>query len=224
MGKCNHGDVERNTNDAKEAFSQPAKTWTGKLTLGLAILATGWAIAAFYYDVPISWLRAPLAIVYAVGAGAIFWTSWPRSKAILLWAVSLCCVIGWWLTLRPSNDRPWQPDVAQLPWAEVTGEHVTLHNVRNFDYRTETDYTERWETRDLNLSEIAGVDIFMTHWGAPLIGHVMVSFQFNNKVGPAKFVAVSLEARKTVGQEYSAIRGLFRQYELIYLVADERDV
>ncbi|MEP7353279.1 MAG: DUF4105 domain-containing protein [Acidobacteriota bacterium] len=201
-----------------------AKMWAGKLSVGLALLVTVWAIAALYYDVRILWLSIALATVYSIAVAIILWRFTASGKALLLWVVSLVCVIGWWLTLTPSNDRQWQPDVARLPWAEVAGDHVILHNVRNFAYQTETDYTEHWETRSLNLSELAGVDVFVTHWGAPLIAHVIVSFEFQNSPGPATYVAMSIEARKTVGQDYSAIGGLFRQYELIYLAADERDV
>jgi Domain of unknown function (DUF4105) len=111
-------------------------------------------------------------------------------------------VIAWWLTLKPSNDRQWQPDVAKLPWAEVRGEVLTLHNVRNFDYRTETDYVQRWETRVVNLQRLQGVDLFVTHWGVPLIAHVIVSFRFGDPTGQDTFLAMSIEARKTIGQDY----------------------
>ncbi len=83
----------------------------------------------------------------------------------------LCPRVAWWLTLKPSNDRAWQPDVAQTAWAEIDGDHVTIHNVRNCDYRTEGDYTPRWETRSFDLSQIRGMDIFFTYWGSPWIAH-----------------------------------------------------
>ncbi|HWA48988.1 MAG TPA: DUF4105 domain-containing protein, partial [Dongiaceae bacterium] len=114
----------------------------------------------------------------------------------------------------------WQGDVTQTPWAEIEGDKVTIHNVRNFEYRTETDYTPHWETRNYDLSEIRGADLFITFWGSPWIAHPIVSFQF----GDHDHVAFSVETRKEVGEEYSALRGFFRQYELIYIIADERDV
>ncbi len=133
----------------------------------------------------------------------------------------LCAaVMTWWFTLKPTNNRRWQPDVARLPWAEVSGDLVVIHNIRNCDYVTEKQYTCQWETRMLALSQIQGVDLFLTHWGAPLIAHAIVSFSFAD----GTYLAMSIEARKTVGQEYSAIRGFFRQYNLIYLVANEHDV
>ncbi len=129
-------------------------------------------------------------------------------------------VAGWWLTLKPSNDRAWQPDVSQTAWAEINGDEVTIHNVRNCDYRTDTDFTPHWETRTVRLSQITGMDVAINYWGSPWISHPIVSFQFADAL-PLCF---SIETRKTIGQKYSALAGLYRQYTLIYVVADERDV
>lgn len=199
----------------------------GNRSLCLVVLLpmTAWAVAAIYFDArAASWLRITLAVLYLSFAIVTGWRFVSSGQGILLWLGSLALVIGWWLTLRPSNNLPWQPDVERLPSATVKAGHVTLHNVRNFDYRTETDYIPRWETRTVELSQMQGVDIFVTHWGAPLIAHVIVSFRFGDGGESDTFVSMSIEARKTVQQEYSAVRGLFRQYTLIYLVADERDV
>jgi hypothetical protein len=129
-------------------------------------------------------------------------------------------VLGWWLTIQPSNQRDWQGDVDRTAWAEIDGDRVTIYNVRNFDYRTETDYTPHWETRTFDLAQIRGADLFITFWGSPWIAHPIVSFQF----GDDSHIAFSVETRKEVGEDYSTLRGFFRQYELIYIVADERDV
>lgn len=129
-------------------------------------------------------------------------------------------VLAWWLTLKPSNERNWQPEVAQTAWAEIDGDNVTLHNVRNCDYRTETDYTPQWETRKVQLSQITGADIAINYWGSPYMAHPIASFQFSDS--PA--VCFSIETRKEVGESYSAIGGFYRQFELIYVCADERDV
>ena len=128
-------------------------------------------------------------------------------------------VASWWLTLKPSNDRLWQPDVAQTAWAEINGDEVTIHNVRNCDYRTETDFTPHWETRTVRLSQITGMDVAINYWGSPWIAHPIVSFQFSGAL-PLCF---SIETRNTIGQKYSTLEGLYRQYTLICVVADERD-
>jgi len=110
--------------------------------------------------------------------------------------------------------------VADTAYAEIDGDSVTLHNVRNCDYRTETDYTARWDTRTFHLSQITGIDMAITYWGSPWIAHPIVSFQFAD----APPVCFSIETRKTVGQSYSTVGGIYRQYELIYICSDERDV
>ena len=129
-------------------------------------------------------------------------------------------MLAWWLTLSPTNDSDWQPDVAQKAWADIQGDEVTLHNVRNCDYRTETDYTPHWETRTVRISQITGIDLAIDYWGSPWIAHPIVSFQFAD----APPLCFSIETRKKLGQTYSTIGGLYRQFELIYIVADERDV
>ena len=103
---------------------------------------------------------------------------------------------------------------------EIDGDRMTIHNLRNCDYRTETDYSNCWSDRTVNLSDLRGADLFFTTWGVPCIGHPIVSFWF----GDNQHVAFSIEARYKGGQDYSAILGFFRQYELIFVVADERDV
>jgi hypothetical protein len=97
---------------------------------------------------------------------------------------------------------------------------VTVRNVRNFRYRTRTDYDERWEERHYDLARLDGFDIFFIHWGAPLIAHTIVSWSFAD----GRHLAISVETRKKKNQEYSAIAAFFRQYELIYVAADESDV
>lgn len=190
--------------------------------LGIAILslvvllACTWAYGAMYYDGPSGALAAAQAV--AILGVLIFVRQWKLKLAIFgLW---FGIVLTWWLMLKPLNQGNWQPDVAQQAWAEIRGDVVTLHNVRNCDYRTENDYTPRWETRRVRLSQITGADIAITYWGSPWIAHPIISFQFAD----AAPICFSIETRKKVGQSYSAIGGLYRQYELIYIAADERDV
>jgi hypothetical protein len=127
--------------------------------------------------------------------------------------------VKWRFSLRPSNARDWQPDVARVATAEIRGERVTVRNVRNFRYRSETDFDERWEERRLDLTQLDGLDIFFSYWGAPLIAHTIMSWSFADDL----HLAISIETRKTKDQEYSTLAGFFRQYELIYVAADERD-
>jgi hypothetical protein len=184
-----------------------------------AVLCAAWAFGALYFDFPVTSLRTPAAIVFVlVLVGALLWLPGKMRKLAAAFG-GFVLVVCWWLTLRPSNDRQWQPDVAQLAWADIDGDEVKVHNVRNFDYRTETDFTPRWEARTVRLSQITGMDLAITYWGSPLIAHPIVSFRFADAL-PLCF---SIETRKAVGQSYSALRGLYRQYTLTYIVADERD-
>jgi hypothetical protein len=187
----------------------------------LALCLTAWAVAALYFDLLSGTsLRTVAASGYGIAMLGTLLAFRGRGKGIAICLAGFALVLAWWLTLKPSNDRNWQPDVAQTAWAEIDGDHVTIHNVRNCDYRTEGDYTPHWETRSFDLSQIRGMDIFITYWGSPWIAHPIVSFQFADN----DYIAMSIETRKEVGEEYSAIRGFFRYYELIYTVSDERDV
>ena len=127
---------------------------------------------------------------------------------------------AWWHARRPSNTRDWQADVTRLATAEVDGEHLTVRNVRNFRYRSRTDFDERWEERRFDLARLDGLDIFFIYWGAPLIAHTIMSWSFAD----GQHLAISVETRKKKNQQYSAMAAFFRQYELIYVVADESDV
>jgi len=206
----------------------PTHLWRRVATLagrGFALLLTlaltPWAAAALYFDLlPGTSLRTLGASSYGLAMVGALLTFRGRGKAIAICLAGFALVLAWWLTLKPSNDRAWQPDVAQTAWAETDGDHVTIHKVRNCDYRTEGDYTPHWETRSYDLAQIRGMDIFLTYWGSPWIAHPIVSFQF----GDNDYIAMSIETRKEVGEQYSAIRGFFRYYELIYTVSDERDV
>ncbi|MGZ9185198.1 MAG: Lnb N-terminal periplasmic domain-containing protein [Candidatus Binatia bacterium] len=139
-------------------------------------------------------------------------------------AVAALAVIGilvvLFLRIPASNVRDWQPDVANLPYATINGDLIAVHNVRNFDYRTETDFTPRWETRTYNLSKLDSADVIAVYWAGKAIAHVMVSFGFAGK----DYLSVSIETRKEKDESYSTLAGFFRQYELYYVVADERDV
>ncbi len=173
---------------------------------------------ALYFDFPRIGALAAILFVVILLAAIIFVRGQLLKLAIVLGASAV--VAGWWLTLKPSNDRAWQPDVSQTAWAEINGDEVTVHNVRNCDYRTDTDFTPHWETRTVRLSQITGMDVAINYWGSPWIAHPIVSFQFADALP----VCFSIETRKTIGQQYSTLEGFYRQYTLIYIVADERDV
>jgi len=188
------------------------------LALIAVVLCVAWAFGALYFDFPKGGPFAAILFVIALLAIVIFLRRKLLKLGILFGACAL--VAAWWLTLKPSNDRAWQPDVAQTAWAEINGDEVTIYNVRNCDYRTATDFTTHYETRTVRLSQITGMDLAINYWGSPWIAHPIVSFQFAD----APPLCFSIETRKTIGQQYSTLEGFYRQYTLIYVVADERDV
>lgn len=180
------------------------------------LIAFAWAFGALWYDGP----GKAFAVLNALAVPAFFVFLKPRRVKLGIFAAWFGLVLGWWLTLSPTNEADWQPDVAKLAWAEIEGDVVTLHNVRNFDYRSASDYTPRWETRTVRLSQMTGLDIAINYWGSPWMAHPILSFRFAD----APPVSFSIETRKKKGQSYSAIGGLYRQYSLIFIAADERDV
>lgn len=188
------------------------------LWLALSVM-TLWAAAALYVDVRIPGLRLPLAALYTIGVLAVVLLVRWRHAAVA-WAVGFVVVLAWWLTLEPTNDGPWNSDDDRTAWVEFNGDTALIHNLRNCDYRTETDYTNCWSDRTVHLSKLRGADFFYTNWGPKYIAHPIVSFDF----GDDGHVAFSIEVRYRPGQEYSTVLGFFRQFNLIFIVADERDV
>jgi hypothetical protein len=196
-------------------------SWVGGLLFGtVAIIAAAWAFGAVWFDGPFGAGNKIAATVLAIAFVIVLVFVRPFWRKLGCFAVLFAGVFTWWLTLKPTQDGDWQADVAQKAWADIQGDEVTLHNVRNFDYRTETDYTPHWETRAVRLSQITGIDLAINYWGSPWMAHPIVSFQFAD----APPICFSIETRKKVGQTYSAIGGLYRRFALIYIVADERDV
>ena len=183
-------------------------------------LLTLWAVAALFVDCRIPALRIPLTLIYVLVAVTIF-IEFRRSRwAAVMYLAGFCIVLGWWLTLKPSNDGNWQANVDRPAWAEIAGDRITIHNLRNCDYRAETEYSDCWSERTIYLSQIRAADLFLTNWGIRFASHPIISFQF----GDNEHIAFSIEARYKVGQGYSTILGCCRQYELVLVTADERDL
>ena len=164
--------------------------------------------------------RALLAVGLLGAAGAAWrWRSRRWGVAVAL--VGCLAVYGWVRTVRPSNTRDWAPDLARAPWAEVAGSKVTLHEVRDFRYRSTTDWDEAWYTATYDTEQLTGasfvVEPFSGVYGA---AHTMVSFSFQD----GRHVVFSVEVRREKGETFSAVGGLFRRFELAYVVGDERDL
>lgn len=193
------------------------------LATTFVILGALWGAFALWYQVPGGVAAKALAIGTWVllGAAMLFmlWTHRPVA-GLVGFALVFAGLLLWWQQIKPSNDRIWADDVAQMTSGEVTGNQVVLHNVRNFDWRTDTDYTQRWETRSYDLARLHSVDLITSYWTGPAIAHVLVSFGFDD----GQHVVFSVEVRRRKSEAFSEIGGFFKAFELSVIAADERDV
>ncbi|HXJ78959.1 MAG TPA: DUF4105 domain-containing protein [Candidatus Methylomirabilis sp.] len=190
--------------------------------LVIAVLTVWGALALFYLAPGSGGVRQTLAWVFValglVTLGALVMRR-TRRVALPVFALAFAAVLVVWTTATPRNDRDWQPEVAVLPYADIKGDLVTVHNIRNFDYRTETDFTPAYYDKTFDLRRLDRVDLVAVYWMGPAIAHLFVSFGFGDD-----HLAISIEARKDRTREYATLPGFFKQYELVYVVADERDV
>jgi hypothetical protein len=187
-------------------------------------IATAWGTGMVYYTRPggataSTILAGAIAVAGMAALAGILVARW-RIRATAGFAVLFAVLLVWWSTIEPSNDRNWKPEVAVLPYATIDGDLVTVHNIRNFDYRDETDFSVAYYDKAFDLRELSAVDLVASYWAGPDIAHIFVSFGFNDR----DHLAVSIERRDEADEGYSTVRGLFRQYEEIYIAADERDV
>ncbi len=190
------------------------------LSLFIFLLTALATLAIYYSNLPNQTLRTIAAGAFALGTLATFIIFPRRLRTVLFFLGAVTIVATWWSLIPASNDRDWNPEVARTPYATINGDLVTIRGVRNFDYRTEMDFTPRWEDRTYDLRKLDSVDLVAVYWAGKAIAHIMLSFGFGGK----DYVTVSIETRKERDESYSTIAGFFRQYELVYVVADERDV
>jgi hypothetical protein len=199
--------------------------YVGLFLGALLIVGSGtWGTLALYFDGPASdTLRTLLASCFAAaGLTALvgYGTRRFRWRAAGSYLSLLIVVFVWWSMIEPSNDREWQPEVAVFPYATFDGNLITVHNIRNFDYRAETDFTPAYYDQTYDLTKLDSADLLAAYWMGPEIAHIFLSFGF----GGDDHLAISIEARKEATEGYSSIKGFFKQYELIYIVGDERDL
>ncbi len=193
----------------------------GRVCFRCFLLAlAGWATVAIFYSNLPDMIRPWAAGFFAIGSLFVLVGKYSRRRNRLGFLIVFALVLTWWLLMPPNNNRNWQDDLATLAWADIVGDKVTVHNIRNNDYRTDTDFIVHHYDKTFDLSKLKGVDLFLVYWGSPKIAHTMMSFNFEGQGN----VCFSIETRKEKGEDYSTIKGFFRQYEVIYVVADERDL
>ena len=188
---------------------------------------TAWAVlAVFFSNLPEPWMRTAAAVIWVLAAVWALLLLRPRWKGLAVFAALWLGVVAWYWMIPATNNGDWQPDVAQVATAVVNGDKLTVRNVRNCTYRSEFDYDAKWEERTYDLTKLQAMDLMFVYWGSPLIAHAMVSFEFEDPAAPGglSYICASIETRKLKGQGYSAVKGLFKQFALIYTIGDERDL
>ena len=184
------------------------------------IVLVTWAVLAIYYsNLPWAGLRMALAGAFAAFAIWALWFSRQRRMSVVF-LVMFFGVVAWWIAIPPSHNRNWRPEVAVMPRAVIDGDRVRLTGVRNFDYRSRNDFTVRYEEREVSLSHLIALDFYVSYFTEGPVGHTFVSFIFDN----APPLAISIETRPEVGEGFAPVASLFKQFELIYVVGEERDV
>jgi hypothetical protein len=191
------------------------------LMLAIAFGISLWMAGAIYYDICREGRWAHLLVVVWAVAVIVLLAAWhplwqPFAALIVLFAL----LLRWWLGQKPSNRREWDESVAVLPRAVRDRDSVTIESIRNFDYPSRHAFTPRYQTRTVRLTNLRSLDIIFFKWGPPWMSHPVLVFDF----GPDGRVCVSIEVRYRKGQRYSVVRSLYRQQELIFVVADERDI
>nr|WP_312376187.1 DUF4105 domain-containing protein [Delftia acidovorans] len=201
--------------------------WARVARLALLPLAA-WGCGALWFQFPAGAVGRGAAAA-AWGAFSLAVLAWPalagpgrrgRRAWAAGYALAAITLLGWWHTLQPSNDRLWADDVQRMLQGSVQAGRVRLDNVRNFEWRSDTDYTARWETRNYDLEHLRSVDMILSTWGMPAIAHTLVSFGFDD----GRHLVFSVEIRKERTEAFSELGGLFKQFELSVVAADERDI
>jgi hypothetical protein len=187
----------------------------------LCVVPTAWAATAIYYsNLPGALVRGICSVSFFIFALSIAFWSTSFKHGFKTYGICFLLVLTWWWLIPASNDRNWQEDVKVLPSAEILGHTIIVQNIRNFDYTSTTDYTPAYYDKTVYLDQLQTADLFLIYWGPKLIAHTIISFGFED----GTYIAISIETRKEKGESYSEIRGFFKQFELTYIVADERDV
>ncbi len=191
----------------------------GLVLLGQFLLIAWASLAVYFSNLPWSWMRLGLALALAgFGIWAFWWNR--RARARLTFAGLFVVVLIWHISIRPSHDRTWRTEVAVMPRAIIDGDRVRLTGVRNFDYRSAQDFTVRYEEREVSLADLTSVDFFVSYWVEGPVGHTFLSFNFDN----APPICISIETRPEKGEGYDPLASIFKQFELIYVVGEERDL
>lgn len=192
----------------------------GAFLLAAVLLLASWTGAALWFQLgpPLRWVG--IATVAALAVAIILLGRRRHAHGWLALALALVAVVLWWVSIKPSDQRDWAPDVAHGVTAQMQSADVVVQNVRDFTWRSETDFTPHWETRRYDPAAITSVDLYTSVWDSPAIAHTLLSFGFRD----GQHLVFSAEIRREQGEEFSAIGGFFKQFELVMIAATESDI
>jgi hypothetical protein len=207
---------------ARRRVGSRAIWWATWVVLALLLIPiTAWSCLALRYCLPLpEGARTAIALALPCAALLAIWRVPRRRTALMMAAGALAAGLIAFYAQSASHERDWVPEVSVLPWAEIDGDRVTLHNIRSCDYRSESDFDLRHRSDTFDLSRMTGVDLFQVYWGSAAIAHTMLSFGFDD----GRRICLSVETRRERGEVYDALKGFFRQYEIIYIWGDETDL
>ncbi len=198
-------------------------TFPTLLATFVIVLATAWGALALWYRAPegpgirtacaMLWIALGLACSVALWCGRF-------AAGLAVYGVAHALFLIWWRSLRPSNEREWADDVSQTVGGKVEANMVTLDKVRDFVWRTNTDYVERWVPRRYDLVRLDSLDMIVSYWSRASIAHMLISFGF----GGDQYVVFSVEIRRQKHQSFSELGGFFKEFEVVIIAAEERDI
>lgn len=146
-----------------------------------------------------------------------------RSLKTILVVILICllAVVVFNYLKNPSNRRNWKVEYEVLPAAEIIGEKLNVKNVRAFTYSAGGKIESAiYQDRSYNLTNLKEIWYGISHFHHYGLAHTFLSFGFEG----GEYLAVSIEARQEKEEAYHPITGLMRNYELTFVLADERDV
>ena len=184
------------------------------------VVLIGWGgLAINYSNLPWANVRLVMALAFVVFGVWALWISRWRRRFVTFAGVYVALLV-WWSFIRPSHDRKWRTEVAVMPRAIIDGDRIRITGFRNFEFRSRDDFTVHYEEREFLLSHLTSVDFFVSYWKKGPVGHTFVSFNFDNALP----LSISIETRPEVGEGFDPLASLFKQFELIYVAGDERDL
>lgn len=190
------------------------------LWLVVAVPATAWTVTALWFQSPLPWRGLWIAVAIAVATAIPVLTRGRPRLRLCAFIAALAVVALWWSSIRPSNNRDWAPDVAHGVTAEIQGSRLVVRNVRDFEWRTRQDFEPRWRTEVYHLDDLVSADLISSVWANPAIAHTLISFGFSD----GRHLVFSAEIRRERHEVFSEVGGFFKEFELVLIAAEERDI